>query len=383
MVAALVVVAAAAGCSVGPAADRAEREGLVPAGSGEQDPGADDDPGQPEESSPPSDSPESPAPSDEAPEPTQDPAPAQGTATVVDTLAVDSPTSCCVVPLPDGSLLVGSSDTAVIQHVAPDGATTDIGAVNDATALYGIAVEPDFDASGNGWLYVYYAQESTARVARFSYYGSRSPGERLGSSPATLAGPLPLSDRHRGGAMAFGPDGMLYVGTGDAGQPQVAADPESPAGKVLRMEPDGRVPADNPQQGSLVYASGFADVTGLAFDAAGRLWAVDSGAGGGPAVGPVVPGSTSTDVPPVHQWTDSGAQARGLAYAAGSLWVADPAVPALWRLPLDGDDLVAEPQPLLTDDGALTSPQAVQAPADGTVWLLDSAGQGLLGLDVS
>ena len=74
----------------------------------------------------------------------------------------------------------------------------------------------------------------------------------------------------------FGPDGMLYAGTGDAGVPSRAQDRRSLGGKVLRMTPEGRPPADSPF-GSVVHSSGHRNVQGLAFDAAGRLWASELG----------------------------------------------------------------------------------------------------------
>jgi hypothetical protein len=173
---------------------------------------------------------------------------------------------------------------------------------------------------------------------------------------------------------------MLYVGTGDGGQPALAADAASPAGKILRMAPDGGVPADNPEAGSLVYSRGHSAVRGLAWDAVGRLWAVD-----GTDLEPIAPGGSDDDLPAVHSWPATVVPA-GLAYAAGSLWLADadPSAPAVWRAPLDGTALVADPQPLLR--GTLTGAPAALVPGadDATLSLVTSgAGGAWLGLRVS
>ncbi|MEV1010139.1 PQQ-dependent sugar dehydrogenase [Streptomyces sp. NPDC049881] len=382
--AAAVVVALAAGCSVGPASDRAAREGVVPAGNGGtgggDSPEGDDAGGTGGGTIPePTDSPEP----TEAPEPPPEPAPATGTATVAERLPAGADASCCLVALPDGSVLTGSADGGVIQRVTAEGTVTPVGTVNGATALLGLAVEPGFDPSDSGWLYLSYAQGSSARVARLTYYGANDPGEQLGSATDALVTGIPLGSGRDGGALGFGPDGMLYVGTGDAGVAAQAADPESYAGKILRMQPDGRVPADNPQEGSLVYASGHGDVTGFAFDALDRLWAVDAGGADGVELNSIAPGGDYAAMPPVHTWPEPFTPGT-LAFAAGSLWLPAAGGPGLWRVPLNGTELTADPQLLLADEG-LTAPAAAQPgpDGDGGLWLLDGGTGDLLRTDVS
>ena len=81
---------------------------------------------------------------------------------------------------------------------------------------------------------------------------------------------------HDGGRIAFGPDGKLYAGVGETGDSALAQDRSSLNGKILRMNPDGSVPAGNPFRGSLVWSYRHRNVQGLAWDSAGRLWATSS-----------------------------------------------------------------------------------------------------------
>ncbi len=83
---------------------------------------------------------------------------------------------------------------------------------------------------------------------------------------------------HDGGRILFGPDGALWVTTGDAGDERGAQDRQSRRGKVLRMDPDGSVAAGNPFRGSRVWARGFRNPWGMDFDPqGGRLWLTDNG----------------------------------------------------------------------------------------------------------
>ncbi|MGK5530107.1 PQQ-dependent sugar dehydrogenase [Streptomyces sp. URMC 129] len=364
------VGALAAGCSAGPAADRADRaatpgasappSGEETGGTGDPGPGPDPEPGAGGPDTPPGES--------EPPAAEQPPAAARGTAEIAEPLAAGLGDGlCCVAELPDGDLLVGARATGAITLISrADGTAAEIGTVQGG--LLGLAVQPaDADAEVVE-VFAYVTQTAGSRVAAHRYYPGRAEGQQWGGAADTVLASLPLAGTHNGGALAFGPDGMLYVGTGDAGQPGLTTDGESFAGKVLRMEPDGGIPDDNPAPGSYVYSSGHTDVRGLAWDG-DRLWALDAG-----AVQSVVPGGE-----PVPVWEADGDTPAGLAAAAGSLWVPD-AGDLLWRIPLDGTSLVAEPQPLL--DGELTGADAIAPAADATgLWTL--ANGGLLRLDVT
>lgn len=178
-----------------------------------------------------------------------------------------------VVVLDDGALLVAERETGEIERY--DGTAGEvIGSIPEAASaggeggLLGLAVEP---GPVPGAIYAYYTSAADNRVVRLPW----SDG-RLGAPEPVLTG-VPAGDIHNGGRLAFGPDGHLYIGTGDAGVRGNARDPSSLGGKILRITADGAVPADNPTPGSPVYSVGHRNVQGLAWDSAGRLWATEFG----------------------------------------------------------------------------------------------------------
>jgi glucose/arabinose dehydrogenase len=160
--------------------------------------------------------------------------------------------------------------------------------VNSASerGLLGIDLHPNFAV--NGLVYVYYTRSTTGvntsvaadvlehRVVRFAANGdiAASAEELIMTLPA--AGP----GNHNGGIIRFGLDGKLYVSIGDLG---VTANSQTTAvlpGKILRINDDGSIPADNPfGAASSIYAIGLRNVFGLGFDADGRLFAHENGPG--------------------------------------------------------------------------------------------------------
>jgi glucose/arabinose dehydrogenase len=137
--------------------------------------------------------------------------------------------------------------------------------------LLGIAVAPDFETSSH--VYAVVTVETAGalanRVLRFTDRQGRGADQTVVVDGLPAVHAAPGSERaihtHVGGALAFGPDGMLYLTTGDATRPELAQDPASLAGKLLRYRPDGSIPADNPLPGSPVFALGLRNPQGLAF----------------------------------------------------------------------------------------------------------------------
>ncbi|HEV2735750.1 MAG TPA: PQQ-dependent sugar dehydrogenase [Longimicrobiaceae bacterium] len=181
---------------------------------------------------------------------------------------------------PDGRIFVTEREGRI--RVVENGrlrpepwAELDVEAVGEA-GLTSIAVAPDFARSGAVYVLGTFRGEGGLenRVVRLVDRGGR------GADPRVVVGGLPAERVHAGSALDFGPDGMLYVTTGDARQPPRAQDPRSLAGKLLRYRPDGSVPPDNPFGGSPVYALGLRNSQGIDWNEEGELFAAEHGPSG-------------------------------------------------------------------------------------------------------
>lgn len=290
-----------------------------------------------------------------------------------------------VVPLPDGSALLSERDRARLLELTADGAVREIGGVPGAAPLgeggvLGLAIDPAGFADDPA-VYVAVTTSGDNRILRLALDGPAG-SRTLGAVEEVLTG-IPASRTHNGGRLAFGPDGMLYATTGDAGGPSRAQDPTSLAGKILRLTPDGEVPADNPTPGSYVYSLGHRNPQGLAWDQGGRLWAaefgqntwdelnrIDPGANYGWPIVEGVGGDTRF-VDPVQQWPTSEASPSGLAIVGDTLFLASLRGQRLWQVDLDDP---GRSTPLLVGElGRLRD--AVAAP-DGSLWLLTNNTDG-------
>jgi len=265
--------------------------------------------------------------------------------------------------------------------VRPDGSVRALGRLAGVNSggeggLLGLAASPRFAA--DGLVYAYHTSSSDNRIVRF----------RLDSldRPAPILTGIPVSGIHNGGRLAFGPDGMLYAGTGDASTRGRSQDLGSLGGKILRMTPDGKPPADNPVKGSLVYSRGHRNVQGLAFDPAGRLFASEFGQNRFDEVNRIVAGGNygwpevegAGGAPrfrdPLVTWATSESSPSGAAIAGGALYVAALKGERLWRIPLDGRGGLGRPEALFVGDfGRL---RHVALAPDGSLWLLTSNRDG-------
>jgi quinoprotein glucose dehydrogenase len=140
--------------------------------------------------------------------------------------------------------------------------------------LMGLALHPAFPREP--WVYLMYTVERDGerinRVVRV-----REDRER-GGEVQTVIDALPGALNHNGGRIIFGPDGLLYVSAGDAYHPMAAQDLTSPAGAILRVAPDGSIPADNPWPKNPIWALGLRNPNGLAFQPdTGALFAAGHG----------------------------------------------------------------------------------------------------------
>ncbi|MCB8903792.1 MULTISPECIES: sorbosone dehydrogenase family protein [unclassified Streptomyces] len=309
-------------------------------------------------------------------------APAGGRATVTGTLTEGLKSPWGLAELPGGDLLVSSRDERTITKVdGRTGAKTSLGEVPGVVpggegGLMGLAVR-------DGWVYAYLTAESDNRIVRMRYGGAE--GDRLGAPQPVLTG-IPKGIVHNGGRIAFGPDRMLYAGTGETGRTGLAQDRESLGGKILRMTPEGRPAPGNPFPGSVVYSYGHRNVQGIAWDDEGRLWAAEFGQNTWDELNLVEPGKNygwpeaegragkAGFVDPVAQWPTSEASPSGIAYARGAIWMAGLRGERLWRVPLSGAERSGDPQAFLSEEyGRL---RTVLAGGGGRLWLVTSETDG-------
>lgn len=183
--------------------------------------------------------------------------------------------------LPDGTAVISERDSALLKSVR-NGRISTIGSVPNVVpggegGLMGLALSPDYTT--DRFLYAYYTAGEDNRIARLRLEeagtGSES-GLRLGSPEVIFSG-ISKASTHNGGRIRFGPDGFLYVGTGDSQRREQPQDRNALGGKILRLTKDGKPAPGNPFPGNPVYSLGHRNVQGLAWDSAGRLWASEFG----------------------------------------------------------------------------------------------------------
>jgi glucose/arabinose dehydrogenase len=197
-------------------------------------------------------------------------------------------------------------------------------------------------------LFAYFTSATDNRIARMPLTGSAG-SYGLGPAQNILTG-IAKAGNHNGGRLAFGPDGMLYATTGDAGNRQLAQDRSALNGKILRLTPDGSAPADNPIPDSLVYSLGHRNPQGLAWDSSGRLWSSEFGQNTWDELNLITPGSNygwpeveglSPDRPeftsPVMQWPTAEASPSGLAISGTTLYMAALRGQRLWVVQVGPD----------------------------------------------
>ncbi len=285
--------------------------------------------------------------------------------------------------LPDGAAVVTERMTGRVLQVTPDGALSRLGAISASVpqgeaGLLGVAVSPDFDTDRT--LFLYLTSSSDNRVVR-----ARLDDGELGDPTVVLDG-IPAGFIHDGGRIAFGPDGYLYVTTGETGDPALAQDPDSLAGKILRITTDGEPAPGNPDAGSPVWSLGHRNVQGLAWDDEGRLWASEFGDStwdelnlvekGGNYGWPEVEGTGGGPdfVDPALVWPVEDASPSGLAYADGHLWMAGLRGQRLWRIKVSAKGRASRPTAFFTEDfGRL---RTVVTSPDGELWLTTSNQDG-------
>ncbi len=184
--------------------------------------------------------------------------------------------------LPDNTLLV-TERPGRVRHVDSEGVlqSNPVATLQNVKeigegGLMGIAVHPNFVS--NNFVYLYYTYSGLGnntqnRVVRMTYRNNSLSDEKI------IVDAIPGASNHNGGRIAFGPDGYLYITTGDAQDPSRAQDTRSLAGKILRVTDEGADAAGNPF-GNMVYSYGHRNPQGIVWDSRGSLWATEHGPSG-------------------------------------------------------------------------------------------------------
>lgn len=269
----------------------------------------------------------------------------------VSTLAANLDTPWSMMFLPSGDLLV-TERSGTVRRLGQDGRAFPITGVRETSegGLLGLALHPDFER--NNRLYVYLTTEAGGqlqnKIDQYTLAGDQMTFQR------TVLADIPAASNHNGGDIKFGPDGNLYVTTGDAAQPDLAQDSDSLAGKILRLRDDGSIPADNPF-GNAVWSYGHRNPQGIAWDDKGRLWSVEHGPSGLGGSGqdelnliekganygwPTITGDKTAAgmrSPVVQSGSDETWAPAGLAYHNGSLYFAGLRGQSLYQAKIDDD----------------------------------------------
>lgn len=291
---------------------------------------------------------------------------------------LDAPWS--VVLTDDGTPLVSLRDSGDVLELGDDGTPRTVGSIDGVShggegGLLGLALHDDA-------LYVYSTADDGNRVQRYPLTGSA--GSFALGDPTTVIDELPANTFHDGGRIAFGPDDMLYVTVGDAGNRSEAQDRSSLAGKILRLTPTGDVPDDNPFDGSPVWSYGHRNVQGLGWASDGTMFASEFGEDTWDELNVIEPGkdygwpevegaggTSQGFVDPVRQWSTDAASPSGLAVVDDTVFIAN----------LRGEVLRSVPAADPSDSrewfsGEYGRLRTVLAGPDGTLWFVTNNTDG-------
>ncbi|HEX2072657.1 MAG TPA: PQQ-dependent sugar dehydrogenase [Geodermatophilus sp.] len=277
-----------------------------------------------------------------------------------------------LVLLPDGTAVVGERDTGRLLQVFPDRSPArelmTVPGVDTAGdgGLLGLALSPTFDE--DGLLYAYVSTATDNRVVRFPIGGTPNP---------VLTG-IPRGEVRNGGGLAFGFDGTLYVGTGDTGNPALAQDPASLAGKVLHIDVFGQ-----PVGASPVHSRGHGNVTALCLSGEETVYATDDAPQGRDELNAVLAGSN-------HGWPDGAPEATGpvvdfpgeeagpggCAVAARTVFLGALDGQRIHIVELDDSGAVVD-EPTAFLGGQYGRLRTVVAALDGALWITTSNRDGI------
>lgn len=281
--------------------------------------------------------------------------------------------------LPDGSALVSGRHNGQIAHIAADGSVAVVGVVPGVErsaegGLLGLAASPSFATDRTVFAYV--SASPTNRVVALRVGADM---RSLTEERVVLDG-IVTANRHHGGRLQFGPDGNLWITTGDAFQPSYAPERDLLNGKVLRVRPDGAIPPDNPF-GTPVYTTGHRNVQGIAFGPDGTVYTAELGQNRWDELNVLRAGADygwpsaegfegEGGQRPIFVLPPAEASPSGIAYAGGAIWMAGLRGQRLWRLPVADGEPAGDPVAYFVEEyGRL---RTVQLAPDGALWVTTS-----------
>ncbi|MGC5014173.1 PQQ-dependent sugar dehydrogenase [Streptosporangium sp. DT93] len=299
-------------------------------------------------------------------------------------VATDTDIPWGLVTLPDGTILYSRRDADDIVRLNPStGAKTTVGTVPNVAGtdgeggLLGLEISPSF--AGDRWVYIMHTSPTDNRIVRI-----KLENDRLNTATEQiLVSGILRNKYHDGGRLRFGPDGKLYASTGDAQNGDHAQNTAHLSGKILRINPDGSVPSDNPF-GNLVWSYGHRNPQGLAFDSQGRLWEQEFGNSvmdetnlitrGGNYGWPACEGTsgscgTAGFIAPKRTYPTAEGSCSGIAIVRDALYVACQRGTRMYRAVISGSSLTSVQTYFNGTYGRL---RTVEPAPGGGLWLTTS-----------
>jgi glucose/arabinose dehydrogenase len=296
-------------------------------------------------------------------------------------VGTDSDIPWGLVTLPDGTILYTRRDAQQIAQLDPrTGRTTTVGKVPNVSGtdgeggLMGLEISPSF--ATDRWLYILHTSPDDNRVVRIRYVN----GTLETANTQVLLTGMARNKYHNGGRLRWGPDGKLYVAMGDGQYAANAQNTRNLSGKILRINPDGSIPADNPF-GNAVWSYGHRNPQGLAFDSRGRLWEQEFGNSvmdetnlivrGGNYGWPACEGTSGTCntpgfIAPKRTYRTADGSCSGIAVVRDALYIACARGDRMYRAVIAGDELTNVQQFF---HGRYRRLRTVEPAPDGGLWL--------------
>lgn len=198
--------------------------------------------------------------------------------------------------------------------------------------LLGFVLAPDFNKTSKAFAYYTYQDES----GQYNRIVTLKLTEDIWNEEDLLLDKIPSGQYHHGGRLKIGPDGKLYATTGDAAtNPEIAQDVKSLGGKILRLNLDGSIPADNPFRNSYVYSFGHRNPQGLTWAEDGTMYESEHGPSAHDEINKIIAGAnygwpsvvgaetqTGVESPLFQSGADMTWAPSGMAYHDGKLYVA-------------------------------------------------------------